>query len=175
MECDVTVWPVATRVRLGLVVSCLVALVLLTPHRPVFRGLFAPIEGVTAEVTARLVAATALEVRRDGTVLSHPAGFAYRVYWRCTGLLPALFLCGLVLASPGRRREKWIGAAAGVLVVLVANQVRLVHLFLVGVRSPSSFHAVHSVVWEGVTVGVVLGAWLGWLRWSAARARGPSC
>jgi exosortase/archaeosortase family protein len=175
MQADGAAWPPATRLRFGLVVSSLAALVLLTSHRPVPGDLIAPLDVITGETTARLLAATSLEVHREGTLLSHPEGFAYRVYWRCTGLLPALFLSGLILASPGGLREKWIGVATGTTLVLVVNQVRLVHLFHIGVRHPSSFHVFHSVVWEAATVGVVLGAWAGWLRWSARRLRGRSC
>jgi exosortase H (IPTLxxWG-CTERM-specific) len=154
------------RLRLGLVVGALLAVVLFTPRAPVLTALMKPLDILTARATAAVVQGSGLEVARDGAVLSHPSGFAYEIYWRCTGLLPSAFLAAVILASPGGRRSKAVGIAAGVLVVLGVNLVRLAHLFSVGVRHPALFDFAHTIAWEGIGVLLVLGLWWGWMRWS---------
>ncbi len=160
--------PRRDHLRFGLVLAALLALVLFTPRAPVLRGILVPLDFLTAEATAILLQAGGMEVARAGAVLSHPSGFAYEIYWRCTGLLPAVFLAGLILASPGRARRKVVGVAAGVAIVLAVNLVRLAHLFSVGVRYPAAFQVTHSVIWESGTVVLVLGLWLAWTRGSAS-------
>jgi exosortase H (IPTLxxWG-CTERM-specific) len=160
----------AARLRFGLVVGALLALVLLTPRAPVLTGAMAPLDRLTARATAPLVRACGLEVAREGAVLSHPSGFAFEVYWRCTGLLPSLFLAAVILASPAGPRKKAVGIAAGVSVVLAVNLVRLAHLFYLGVRHRPVFDLAHAVVWEAAGVLLVLGLWLGWMRWARARS-----
>lgn len=154
--------------RFGLVVATLLAVVILTPRAPVLTGVLSPLDNLTAEATAILLQACGLEVARAGAVLSHPSGFACEVYWRCTGALPAIFLAGLILASPARARRKGLGVAAGVVIVLAVNLIRLAHLFYVGVRVPAAFSVAHSVIWEGFVVLLVLGLWLAWMRWSTS-------
>ena len=66
----------------------------------------ATLELRTAEVTAALLDQLGLEVQRRGTVLSHPAGFSYEIYYPCTGLTVAGFLLAGLLALPGSRRSK---------------------------------------------------------------------
>lgn len=161
--------PGGARARFVLVVGTLLAAVLLTPRAPILDGTLAPLDLLTARVTEALLGAFGADVRREATVLSHPSGFAYEIYWRCTGLLPAIVLAGLILASPGRARDKGIGVAAGVAIMLVMNLIRLAHLFDVGVRHPAAFPLAHTVIWEGAVVLLVLGLWLAWMRWSDAR------
>ncbi len=157
------------RLRVGLVAASLLAAVLLTPRRPVLDPVLAPLDELTARVTAALLEWGGLEVDREGVVLSHASGFAYEIYWRCTGLLPGVFVAGLILASPGRARDRGVGAAAGAVIVLVVNFIRLVHLFQLGVRQPAAFAWAHSVLWEAAIVLLVLAVWQGWIVWSRGR------
>ncbi len=157
------------RLRVGFVAAALLAVVLLTPRRPVLQQVLSPLDELTARVTAALLRVGGYEVEREGVVLSHTSGFAYEIYWRCTGLLPGVFAAGLILASPGRPRDRALGAAAGAAVVLALNFVRLVHLFHLGVRHPAVFAWAHTVAWEAATVLGVLIVWQGFSRWGPRR------
>lgn len=101
-------------------------------------------------------------VRNEG-VLRHAGGFSYEIYYRCTGLLAAGFLAGVILAAPAPARLRWIGAGAGIALVLAVNLVRLVSLFVIGVRAPGLFHFAHVYAWEAVLVAVVAGFWVVWI------------
>ena len=129
-----------------------------------------PSELWTAGVTERVLAVSGIEVERNGTILAHPGGFRYQIYYRCTGWMVAAFLLVGLFALPGGWHAKLGTAALGVLAVLALNFVRLVSLFYVGVHYPSAFHFTHSVVWEGAMILLAMLFWIPWMRVSDLRA-----
>jgi len=159
------------RLRFGLLVGALVAFIVLTPREHVWTGL-APLDLLTAKATAHLLTRCGMEVHREAAVLSHPSGFAYEIYWRCTGLLPAGFLAIVILASPAPLSRRGLGVLWGMPLVLAVNLLRLASLFFIGVRYPAAFDVAHSLVWEGIVILAVLGVWLGWMRLAGARVAG---
>ena len=68
--------------------------------------LLVPFDHLTAGATAACLKLTGLPVQRQAAVLSHPGGFSYEIYYRCTGLILVLFLSAALLALPGGWRKK---------------------------------------------------------------------
>ncbi len=122
---------------------------------------------LTARTTTWLLHRLGLEAVRTAAVIHHPGGFAYEIYYRCTGVLPAAILAILILAHPGPWRRKWLGVAAGIPLLVALNLVRLVHLFTLGVHSPGVFDLAHGFVWEAVLLAATLALWWLWRRWAA--------
>ena len=146
----------------------------LTYREDVLGTLIAPLTLLTAEVTSVLLRWVGMEAARVATVVSHPSGFTYEIYYRCTGFLPAAVLTTAILASPGRGRWKLVGMVVGVSTLISLNLARLVHLFYVGVHQPAVFDFAHSVLWEGLVILAVVGLWLGWTCWAGStRQHGP--
>ncbi len=135
--------------------------VLFAPRRPV--GALLPFDRLTAAATAAVLRGVGTPVVRSEGVLRHAGGFSYEIYYRCTGLLAAGFLAGVILASPAPARRRWIGAGAGIALVLAVNLVRLASLFVIGVRAPAFFQFAHVYAWEAVLVAVVAGFWAAWM------------
>ncbi len=131
--------------------------------------LLEPSELWTARVTEKALAVTGIEAERSGTILAHPGGFRYEIYYRCTGWMVVAFLLVGLFALPGAWRSKLPAAALGVAAVMAINFVRLVSLFYVGVFFPGAFHFVHSVLWEA---GMILLAMLFWIPWMKRPGRG---
>ena len=98
-----------------------------------------------------------------GQVLSSPR-FAVSIYNGCNGLEALLIFCSGVLAFPAPPARKVLGLLAGFLVIQVANVVRIVSLFYVGVFRPAWFQASHVFVWQSLIIllGVVM--WLFWVH-----------
>ncbi len=139
---------------------------LLAYREDVLGTLIAPLTTWTARVTLALLQQTGMEAKRVATVISHPGGFAYDIYYRCTGFLPVAFLTTAILAYPGRWRRKLVGLVIGVPLLIAVNLIRLVHLFYLGVHRPAAFDFAHAVLWEGFGILAILGLWFGWTRWS---------
>ena len=100
-------------------------------------------------------------VERTGTVLSHPAGFAYEIYYPCSGVEMVVVLLAGLLALPPPQSGRGRPALWGIAVLLALNLVRLVHLYHVGVVHPESFHFMHKTVWQGVLLIPLVVTW-GW-------------
>ncbi len=158
--------------RLVLVLAPLVAVVLLAPHEPVRWGPLGWLDSRTAAATAAVARLAGLEVTGTRYGITHPGGFACEIYYRCTGLLPALFLAGAILTAPVPFGRRWRGALLGVGFIMVLNLVRLVLLVAVGIHIPEAFGPAHSVVGEAAVVVAVVAFWAVWARRTRALA-GP--
>jgi exosortase H (IPTLxxWG-CTERM-specific) len=151
--------------RFVAVMSGFVGAVLLTYREDVLGVLLAPLTTWTTRATLALLHWLGMEATRVATVISHPMGFAYEIYYRCTGFLPVTFLVAAILATPGPWRRKLVGLLVGVPLLIALNLTRLVHLFYLGVYHPAAFHFAHSVMWEGFLILATLGVWLVLARW----------
>lgn len=129
--------------------------------------LLGPWEELTARMALALLHALEMEAVRLGSQIHHPGGFAYEIYYRCTGVLPAVLLAALTAAMPVSARSKLIGVCAGIPLLVALNLIRLVHLYHTGVFHPALFDLVHGPVWEFILILATLGIWWRWSRWAA--------
>ncbi len=132
-----------------------------------------PFLNVPTQVTANAVAVAmrfvGIDAVQDGVVVFRSAEFAYEIYYRCIGVLPAGALAIGIFAAPAGWRDKLIGLAVCIPLVLAINLIRLVHLFSIGVNNPEYFWVAHRVLWEAAIVGMTLLIWVLWLKWSLHR------
>ncbi len=108
-------------VRFIAVSSPLAGLFLLAYREDVLAGPPSAWVELTARATTWLLHRLGLEAVRTAAVIHHPGGFAYEIYYRCTGVLPAAILAILILAHPGSWRRKCLGLAAGVPLLVALN------------------------------------------------------
>ncbi len=147
-------------------VSVLMLLFLMAYRDDLVGRLLGPWEELTARMTLALLHALQIEAVRLGSQIHHPGGFAYEIYYRCTGLLPATLLVALTAATPASLRFKLIGLGAGIPLLVALNLIRLVQLFHTGVYHPALFGLVHGPVWELILMLATLGIWWRWSRWA---------
>jgi exosortase H (IPTLxxWG-CTERM-specific) len=150
--------------RFALILGIFVLGAVLTHRNPLLIRALAPFDRLTAQATAAVLDWHGMEVIREDVVLSHPSGFGYEIYYRCTGLLPAAFLAVGVFAFPIRLRLKLVGIAIGVPLIFSLNLIRLASLFYIGVWHPSLFDLAHTVIWESLLLLSIVGFWLWWMR-----------
>jgi exosortase/archaeosortase family protein len=153
---------------LGLALAGLAAI----ESQPACGAALAPLRVLTAQLTAALLAAGGLPVVRQAQVLVHAGGFACAITTACTALTPAALLVAAVMSQPRPWRERIAGAATGVGLVVVVNQVRLVTLVWLGVRAPGLFDAAHGFLWPALLALATAACGIAWL---AAPCRGGPC
>ena len=136
-----------------------------TYREDVLGAILLPLAHYTAQVTLVLLHVCGMEAARAATLIYHPDGFAYEIYYRCTGFLPVAILFVSIFAYPGALRSKFIGLAIGVPVLLALNLFRLVYLFYVGVHIPAAFDFAHYVIGESLLILATFGLWLAWIKW----------
>lgn len=122
-----------------------------------------PLDLATARLTAGVLSGLGVAVERTGTVLAHPEGFRYEIYYRCSGLIVAALMAAGIAALPGRTRAKAVAIAIGALLVAGVNLARLVGLFVIGVEAPWAFDFAHRVAGEALMLGTVFAIWIGWM------------
>jgi len=98
--------------------------------------------------------------------------FAMDIQLGCDGIQSSAFFLFAVLASPLRTpfRARLLPIAAGVVLLLALNLVRLVTLFWTGVYFPGAFEVMHVEVWQAVFILLPLLLWLLWVRREVAAA-----
>jgi len=131
--------------------------------------LFQPYAELNASGTAALFAPWIDGIRGMGNYLVSP-GFSILVKPGCDAYQPAAVLVAGVVAFPASRGRKWLGAVAGVGILLALNVLRLGALMWTGLHHRDSFDSMHLEVLPGVYLLVALGLWLAWSWW----ARAPS-
>lgn len=97
----------------------------------------------------------------NGSILASE-DFAVNVVAECLALAPIMIYSGAVIACPATLRAKVWGIAAGALVLIFVNLVRIVSLFWIGAGYPEYLDFAHLLVWQS---GIYLLAIVLWLYW----------
>lgn len=119
-----------------------------------------PFDALTAGVTAAFLRLSGMPVQREMAVLSHPAGFSYEIYYKCTGIVLVLFLSAALSALPGGGWKKKIKSVIlGAVLLFALNYLRLTSLFYIGVYYPRAFDLFHYILWQIAMLGFVFGFW----------------
>ena len=155
------------QLRFDMIMAAFCGVIILLYRDDILGSVLTPLTTMTARATLALLHWTGIEAVRTATQIYHPDGFAYEIYYRCTGFLPAAFLTVAVLAYPRSLIHKLCGLAVGVSVLLALNLTRLVHLFYIGVYNPTAFEVAHTVIWQAVIILITVALWLVWIKWSA--------
>ncbi len=131
---------------------------------PAARGILAPLELATAQLTAAMLGWIGLPVAREATVLVHAEGFACEIYYTCTAFIPVVLLVAAIAPWPTQRPARILGALVGAVLLVLLNQARLVSLVWVGVHVPEAFDVAHTVAWPALLILATAGYWLAWVK-----------
>jgi exosortase/archaeosortase family protein len=169
LPCERSVWPGSAVFLARFLVTAAVLYALLR-----MTGLFGPYLVWSTHSTAFLLRLFGVSASVHGTVIRTPE-FAMTILQGCDGIEPTLLFVAAVLASPARRRRRWIGMVGGVLALQVANAIRLLSLYYVGVHWPAHFETVHLAYWQPLFLAITFGLWLGWSVWALPSEDTRSC
>ncbi len=104
-------------------------------------------------------------IHADGSRLRSASG-SLNVLFGCEGSDVLLVLSAALLVAPVPWRYRWLGLLAGVGVVFLVNQLRLLALFLALRAQDGWFGPLHGLVAPLGVVALVTAYFLVWLRWS---------
>jgi len=130
----------------------------------IFETFFSGITTKLALSTAEFLKISGLAATAQGNLILTP-GTVYEVSYLCTGFLLIAWLAVFMLASFAPPRFKISGIVIGSLSLLVLNQIRIVHVILVGETDPEMFQLVHDIYWNGALILFVLVFFSIWRRW----------
>ena len=155
----------------SLLAVCALVAATAAPLEDVLRG-FTEGAVVTVVPWLGLVASS----QHEGVVLfqRQSAVYTYQIVRECAALNVLLMFSAAVLAYHLDLRRRLVSVAIGVVILVVANVLRLVSLAMVGVYRPSWFSPMHDVGWPFFQIGGVVLMTLWWARWAASPKVGAS-
>lgn len=152
--------------RLGLAFTVVLTMLWAIPIYPAAEAFLLPVNLLTAQLSAVLLAALGLPVMQDSTQLTHAAGFSCEIDFTCTALIPVLLLSAAMFAWPATWNWRLKGVLLGSLLLIGVNQLRIVSLVWLGVEVPSWFDVAHHGIWPLLLIGITAAYWYGWTRLS---------
>jgi exosortase H (IPTLxxWG-CTERM-specific) len=130
-----------------------------------------PLAEALAGITAQVVQGVGGSAHVSGATIRHEGGFAVTVAARCIGLEALVLLWAGMAAFPARGRERCIGFAAGAVVMMAFNLVRIISLYGIGPHSATLFEWVH--LYSGDLFAMIPGliVFVLWIRWLPSQRR----
>lgn len=121
-------------------------------------------------VLAKMLNAVGLPCTYNGFIIVLP-GISLDIKFGCNGLEAVMIYSIAVLAYPAAWKKKLIGIAAGLLVIQVANFLRMVMLAYAGMHMKSFFDYIHIYIAQGMMIALALGIFLLYLNYANAPQR----
>ena len=117
----------------------------------------------TAIISFIVLSMFGVDLQIHNTVLSSTE-FTIKIIDECTAVGPILLLIGAIAGYPASAMRKFVGISAGVLILFVLNQIRIVNLVWIEIHYPNFLDFAHLVVWQGIVVMVAIVFWFSWSR-----------
>lgn len=150
--------------RLLMALTAVLAVLWLLQIYPQAEVLFMPVNLMTAQFSAVILAWMGLPMLREATLLTHAGGFSCEIDFACTALIPILLLSAGIFSWRAERSQQWLAVLVGSLFVFAINQVRIVSLVWLGVHVPGWLDVAHLWFWPLALIGITVGFWYGWTR-----------
>jgi len=99
------------------------------------------------------------------------ARFVMNVRRGCDAIEPAWFFSAAVICFPGPWAAKVPGLLLGTIVILAFNLIRLVSLYIIGIRYPKVFAVAHLEIWPAGFILLAVLLFLGWIAWTRGSRR----
>ena len=162
--------PLAQRVRqnlpvirfVGVTSVALLAMFWLLHQPAVISALVEPYTAFVASCGRLALRAVGVQAAGAGEVIASP-GFSVSIRNVCNGLEVTAIFLATVLAFPVSWRYRLLGLAIGYPAVFVINIVRIVVLFLIGMRAPQLFDDAHYYYAQGFVILATVAVWLLWI------------
>jgi len=161
------------RVFLVRFIGVLVFFYLAVAIRPVNDHVIVPFTGLVVRISASVLRVLGEPTQASGTLLTSPA-FAVDVKNGCNGVEAMLLLVAAMLAFPATARQRFVGLAAGVAAVQIANLARVVSLFWLGVHHRDVFELFHAAIWQTALILLSVVLFVLWSRRVGPVAAAPN-
>lgn len=132
---------------------------------PPGQALVLPWAASLAGFSASLIALFDPKIITYGNIIqSQSNGFGVAIEAGCNAVEACIVLAAAILAFPSSWRHKVLGLMIGMVVVQVANILRIISLFYLGQWRMDAFEFAHLYLWQGLIMLDVLVVWLVWVR-----------
>ncbi len=153
--------PVALRF-VGIFIVLVIFLSWLVQTSWVDRQLIGPYTSWLAGIATLILNLFGVEADHYGSVIRQPL-FAVDIKRGCDGVVASILLISACLAYPFSWRDRGLGVLAGYGLIFVLNMIRIVGLFLIGLKgSAGVFDFFHTYVSQFVVIALTMVFWIFW-------------
>lgn len=150
----------------GLLITAFYAFTLSDTFRS---AVFEPLIAFNAEAAGWFIGLFYSGVAVNGDMIIS-SRFSISIARGCDAIDPTALFSAAVLSFPAHPRYKLPGLFAGVAVLLGANLVRIISLFVVGVHWNELFEIMHVEVWQFLFILLAIALWILWITWAFKRS-----
>lgn len=122
-----------------------------------------PLNRFTAGATGLFLSLFGIPVAVNAVEISH-AGFSIKIILECTAIHIILLFFSFVSAYPATGKQKMLGLLFGVPILFLANFLRIVVIFVLGLHSKTLFQYTHVFIGQIFMVLLLILLSLNWLR-----------
>jgi exosortase/archaeosortase family protein len=121
-----------------------------------------------AQFSGVLLNAVGQDVVVTATQIQGPR-FAVEISEGCDAIQISSLLIAAMVAFPTTPLRRLRGVCLGLAWLQAANFVRIVSLYLIGVRVPEVFAIMHQMVWPSLMIALTIATWVVWALWETRR------
>jgi exosortase/archaeosortase family protein len=119
----------------------------------------------TASASAPLITLLGYPCAVEGVTLRSPE-FSVAVRRGCDGVEPMLVLWSAMVALRTPLIPTLVGLVVSGVIIQFLNFIRVISLFVIGVRWPSAFHVMHVEIWPVLLIIASMAFFILWMNWA---------
>lgn len=135
--------------------------------RPVDQHLIVPFTQGITQISGSVLRLLGQKVTVTGTVIS--GAFAVDIHNGCNGIEAIVFVCAAMFAFDAPIAKRLLGALLAAVILQTLNIIRIVTLYLIGLKRPEIFETAHLAIWQTLMFAAAVFLFLAWTSRVAPR------
>lgn len=135
--------------------------------RPVDAHVILPFTRGITEISGAVLRLLGQPVIVTGTVIS--GSFAVDIHNGCNGIEAIVFVCAAMFAFDAPVSRRIAGALIAAIVLQTLNIIRIVSLYLIGLKWPKIFETAHLAIWQTLMFAAAVFLFIAWTARVAPR------
>lgn len=135
--------------------------------RPVDQHVIVPFTQGITQISGSVLRLLGQKVTVTGTVIS--GAFAVDIHNGCNGIEAIVFVCAAMFAFDAPVSKRLLGALLAAVILQTLNIIRIVTLYLIGLKRPEIFETAHLAIWQTLMFAAAVFLFLAWTSRVAPR------
>src|SRR4051794_29006626 len=135
--------------------------------RPVDTHVIVPFTRGITQISGSVLRLLGQKVTVTGTVIS--GAFAVDIHNGCNGIEAIVFVCAAMFAFDAPILKRLLGALLAAVILQTLNIIRIVTLYLIGLKRPEIFETAHLAIWQTLMFAAAVFLFLAWTSRVAPR------
>jgi len=127
------------------------------------KHLFEPVIAFYAAASAKILAWLGYHTSVNGTVI-FSSEFDLNIKRGCDAIEATALFIAAILSFPAPIKRKILGIIIGIVTFVLVNFIRIITLFITGLKHPALFNFMHDQIWQIIYIAIAVLLLLLWLQ-----------